>query len=246
MRIYGNAGAVAGNYGSIGSGYNTAFNIVIGNAFSVTSGLPVNNTSYLHANNYDLTATTGSAGWATVEAFRTGKDGVTLITGDYNNAAGLNQTASSLNKTGYTLVGSTGGGSGRLVASDTKIYKFLVTNGKSPITATMDPFTGVDDIHTEASVISSTAVAIIKTNSLANTLLAIDPANKLIYVGEMAVFNASSNVDSGNGTRYQFLSNFIWYIRYAAEYGSHFTDLLDETSTVPDLWNPVWGGNATY
>jgi hypothetical protein len=115
-----------------------------------------------------------------------------------------------------------------------------VTNGKSAVSASVNFYR--DGVGTQASTIPATAVSIIRQSS-GHSVLAVDPANKLIYIGDLQAvgYNSGWNTDRQN-----FLNNLTLYIRYAAEYGSHFTDLLNETSGVPDLWDSVWGGNATY
>ncbi len=71
-------------------------------------------------------------------------------------------------------------------------------------------------------------------------IVVIDPKDRVLFVGEDEAFSQSGN---------QFQTNVFFWIAYAAQYGSGFSDLLvdDETETgggMPAPWDEWWGANA--
>jgi hypothetical protein len=242
-----NGSAQDDGWGTLTSGWEPYYRDAMRAIFNISNSAPQANTTFLQAGAYAIRPS-ATAGWATVENFRTTKDAITvlaMVEDEQIEVDGMNATGTTLQKTGYRIVRSTstGNGSGRLntAAAGTRIYKFMITNGKSPVSTSVTFFR--DGYSTEASAIPSTAVSMIKHPSNNNSVLAIDPANRIIYIGELDCVGRS---DGWNTNRQNFLNNLALYIRYAAEYGSHFTDLLNDASGVSDLWDPVWGTNARY
>ena len=231
----------------------------------VTSGSKA--TTYVHLAVESLPA---GYDWSTIESFRTGKDGVSLILADVTSSNGqssLKSSTSPLTKSGYTIqAGGTGGGVGIAVVNDdvssSRIYQFLMQYGgyiKAPQKATSGSYAGyvnfqTDGTRSEATAIPATAVPIIKHKTTGTTLMAIDPANKLVFMGECQMFETPAYVASQNtyGHGYGFMCNFIHYLENASKYGSHFTDMLRESleessggtpNPIPAPWADAWGTN---
>jgi hypothetical protein len=238
-------------YGTLSnSEYSPHYTTALGRIFNVVDGLPPANTTYLHAYAYDIyDNASATAGWSTVEAFRTGKDAITVASMETTVATSrLNSVNSVLRKLGYTLEQSsnpTTAASNTAVSVNTasagkRVYKFLITNGKNPVPETATFF--LNGQATEATAIPASAVPILRRTSTGRTTLAIDIPNKLIYIGEL---QAVGYTTGWNTVRANFLNNLALYIRYAAEYGTHFTDMLNDSMTnVDDPWNAAWGNNC--
>jgi hypothetical protein len=216
---------------------------------SVTNGppSPSANTTYLHGYAYLITNGTASTpGWNTMAAFRTSKDAITVAAMESDQSqTNINGTNSVLHQLEYRLTTSTGTTAASLntASANTRIYKFLVTNGKNTVPSTI---TFVKDTYaTEATQLPSTAVPIIKYANNNNTLLAVDPANKLIYIGDLQAVGSNTGWAANPG-RKAFLDNLVLYIKNAAAYGSHFTDMLNESmiNDVDDPWDAAWGNNC--
>jgi hypothetical protein len=250
----GNGGSMsAGQWGAL---YCTTYNGHYVNAvlanFTRNNGAPEANTSYLHAFSYGLTnLANGAPGWTLTGNFRREKDAVTVLALVGGNLAQMNMPGMTPNVLGFTIVASskTNSTSGRLEtnSANTKIYRFLVTDGKSAITNPATLTFYMDPTSTAASVIPSTAVSIIKNGNNGNSILAIDATQKTIYIGEPQALGYNFGWTANPG-RQALLDNLMLYIRNAAEYGSHFTDLLNDSlpNNVPDLWDTAWGDNAKY
>jgi hypothetical protein len=235
-------------YGSLLSGtYETKYRDVMKKTFTtIYDGRPQPNTTFLHACAYDISLS--PPGWSTIESFRKTRDAVTVLSMVTSAKTDILRDPNSvLTKLGYLIgqyvtAGANTAGFLNESAANTRVYKFLVTNGKYHVPSNTKFY--ADDIATEASILPSTAVSVIRsTNRPANTILAVDPANKIIYIGDL---QAVGYEHKWTPERDAFLNNLALYIRYAAEYGSHFTDLLNDASGVPDLWDPVWQGNASF
>jgi hypothetical protein len=210
-------------------------------------------TTYLHASNFALPI---NFDWTHVNDFRRGTDGLTHIGADDYTAGGplvsLNSATSPLKMAGYTIVaGTTGGwqndyGMLNRAVSGTKIYQFLMDKGNNPINAILSTinlqegaFYSLDN-NTNASEIPKTGVPIIvKANNADRATMVIDPANRLIFLGEGQHFWLQDNSWQG-GNRDKFLDNLMYYVSNAAKYGSHFMDMFIEEPdprAVPAPWD---------
>lgn len=223
-------------------------------------------TSYVHVGVEGLPS---NFDWTTVESFRTQKDRITIVTGDVSTStslAGMNADAGPLHKSGLVVIAPGGGSTGDPIVNDavaaTRIYKFLMEYGgyvKTPLKATAGSYSGtialqMDGIHSEATTVPATAVPIVIRKSTGKPMMTIDPASKLVFIGDCQIFDApgytSAIATYGHG--YGFMCNFLYYVENAAKYGSHFTDMLreslDETGTaaanpIPAPWDDAWGAN---
>lgn len=225
-------------------------------------------TTYVHLSSRKLKI----YNWSTINSFIANKDGVTVILGDDADAnTVLNDIESPLCQAGYSIASEKGGAGasyGLAVVNNnvswTRIYQLLMKYGKHTKTPSLSSKTqpGAGYIHfkmdgyrSEATTIPFSAVAIVKNISSGNTIMAIDPKNKLVFLGECQIFESpenGKNIDS-YGDANGFMYNFLYYMENAAKYGSHFTDMLidfvnEGTSSlkfnpVPPPWDEVWGNN---
>jgi hypothetical protein len=252
MRIAANPASYSTEYGSL---RNTVFEAKYSNAmgaiFSVVNGKPQDNTTYLHAFAFRMGSDVSL--WEPINDFIE-KEGVTVLSMEeagltYVNR--MNANGTTLNKQGYKIAvsGTEGGRLPRQGVLDirsvnTRIYKFLVTNGKKYVPDNTDFYK--DGYATEATVIPASAVAIIKRNYNDNTLLSIDPANRIIYIGDLQSVGYDAGYDGNVWTseRQCFLENLALYIQHTAEYGSHFSDMFIDNSNVATPWDPVWSDNC--
>lgn len=240
-------------YGNLNSTYLGAYrDALIALGYSWTNGNNSNaaslacpeGTTYAHFDNQGVSNTYD---WTNLQDFRTNTDGVLLMCCQRNNLTSLRAASSPLydydivyggdgtNAVGVTLVSG---------IENSRIGKFLTTHGSNPIA---DPSSVggfyKDGYSTSATAIPSTAVPIMQKVSDGNTMMSIDPTNRIVYMGESQIFYDTDNVPVGS-LKEAFMYNFIEYMVNAARYGSHFTDLLnDEYPSLPTLWDSVWGEN---
>lgn len=240
-------------YGAINNGYFkgysdalTATGINLSTSY-VSSGTTA--TNYAHMANASMTVS--SYDWSTVNTFRSAKDAITVILGDeyatYPVNA-LNSSTSPLGSNGYTINGS--GNLSTTVYSvmntdsdvtATRIYQFLTTHGATAVDPTSIASFFTDGVRTEASAWPSTAVPIVVSGSnSARAIMLIDMTNSLVYIGEGQIFYNTTYLTNNRSV---FMNNFIQYVRNAAMYGSHFTDLLREDLNLPEPWSDTWGSN---
>jgi hypothetical protein len=255
MQIHSGAGGNTGG-GDWGSLYCTVYDpnyvTAVINNFTRINGAPdIKTTTYLHAYTYELRdSPTPAPGWAKIDNFRTQKDAITVVSMVGGSISQMNLAGTTMPKLGFSIAapGPTSNISGRLDTSsaDKKLYKILVTKGRYTISSPSTLTFFMDGNSTAANKLPPTAVPIIKNVNNGHCVLAIDASLKIIYIGEAQVLGSNDGW-SANPGRQALLNNLMFYIRNAAAYGSHFTDLLnDNLSNVPDIWDPVWGSNAAY
>jgi hypothetical protein len=222
--------------------------------------------NYVHRTNQALNSTSG---W-TNSVRLLGKDGpnqgVLTIMGAYGGdaeTAGLNTLGR-----GWTFVGNTAAsgvpanvGIGTVSsinytgAAATKLGEFIFHRVGSTsaynitgATATFFDLSGNGD-HTRAVKWPASAV-VFRTEDIPSSgaIVVIDPKDRILYVGEDEAFTQAAN---------QFLTNTMFWLAYAAQYGSSFSDLLIEDEGkhrvengvevgggMPAPWDPIWGANA--
>ncbi len=195
-----------------------------------------NNTSYVHVVNQDMSS---GYGWSTLNTFMANVDGITVAVFDDDDSNSLAAVRNNFSAD-YTFTGRTGrDGKANAAVADTKIMKFLTTNGAVPI-----QIASISEFHQgganlAATKIPSTAVpVIVQNNNAGNVYMAIDPVKKFIFIGEPEMFNTSTS-----GNRDTFCDNLFYYVGNAARYGSHFTDMLRDDLDVPAPWDDAWGDN---
>ncbi|MDR0332999.1 MAG: hypothetical protein LBI15_05990 [Dysgonamonadaceae bacterium] len=166
--------------------------------------------------------------------------------------AGITSIART-NDTGGTS-GATGSTAGRGTIStlgsvtSTKLYQFLVgAHAPTPIANLTAWFDG-DGNHTSTPVASLPAGAVPLITQGASGVevragLVIDPANRIIYIGESDYFGSNNTTVTSD----QFLHNFMFYLENAAKFGTAFMDMfIDDPNHpryVPAPWDPIWGAN---
>jgi hypothetical protein len=71
-------------------------------------------------------------------------------------------------------------------------------------------------------------------------LLVVDPERRVIYLGDGQIFDGIG----GNANAMAFLNNMMIFISNVAKYGSHFSEMMIEGSTIPAPWDNYWDGRA--
>lgn len=220
-------------------------------------------TTYIHLGTKDLRA---DYNWTEIESFRQNQNGITIISADEKERGAqtaLNDISGPFKPNGYVLYapgsGSTGDPRVNKSVSNTRVYQFLMKYGggvKTPEWATREEYKDdivfkLDGTHSEATQIPPSAVPIIINVRTNAAIMTIDPANKLVMIGECQMFDEPKN-DTSNGNGYGFMRNFLYYVENAAKYGDHFTDMLrdslheggtNEPNPIAEPWNDIWGAN---
>lgn len=241
-------------YGSLESRYIRAYsNALKSMGYTWSNGSYTNEivqacptgTTYAHFANYGIDVTYN---FTNLQNFRTGTDGILLMCSEANTISALTNITSPLRD--YDLEYNNGSSGGVVLtpgAENTRIGQFLMTHGGRPIAHMSDvPSFFLNETHTSAKSIPATAVKIMQKDSNKNTIMAIDPTNRMVYLGESQVFQSMSSTHP-ESLKEDFMYNFIDYVINAAKYGSHFTDMLNENipedNRPPTPWNSVWGAN---
>jgi hypothetical protein len=127
-----------------------------------------------------------------------------------------------------------------------RIYQFLMgTYPDAPATAKVDAASAVfrymDGYHTELQTWPATAVPMITSVDAKHILMAIDPTNKFMFLGESEIFPNDTN----DSPILRMFENVIQFILHTADYGGSFSDMLMDSSSQPELWDTtMWGRNA--
>jgi hypothetical protein len=228
-----------GGYGNIhGGSYNRYMRDGIRGMGTVTAAVNVN-TNFYYTTTYGMNM---AEPWPITNNFLATRDGLAMIVSDYdgvNEVGAMNNTNSPLRKAGYTLQDN----DGTLAAfntnvSGTKVYQLLVAGqgGLPMISTTANLYE--DGISTQAADYPDGAVPIIVQAGTTRAFMVIDPDNRLIYLGESQFFDTVEGVP--------FAQNLMVYIKNAAIYGSHFTELMSDDENAPAApWDATyWGANA--
>jgi len=209
------------------------------------------NTTYLHVSTGGLS---GSTSWTAVNNFRTGRDALTTYIASDDNSSQRAALTNAIGGLGYGgITNDSYSGTARLNTNSavqaTKIFRFLTTNGYAVQMTNLSnvgfPYNTDRQIFT--SVPNNGSVPVITAGGTGNYIMAVDPKNRLIVIGNTLMFNnISSNADA-----MAFLNNLMFYVANAARYGSHFTDLLleaNDSANQPAPWDSYWnagtGGTA--
>jgi hypothetical protein len=223
--------------------------------FKVKDDVPYPNTTFLHACAHGLQA--GASGWHLIKNFIKERDAVTVLSMKTDAETDvLNDVRSPFPNMQYTFKQPKVEGHHNAVSVNTssnvigrRVYKFLITNGrKTPVPMSTKFY--MDDLGIIATALPKSAVPVLVATRVSGggTCLAVDPANKVIFIGDLQTvgYDKSTTDYVWTNNMQNFLDNLVLYIAQAAEYGSHFTDLLNDYSGVPDIWDEVWGNNAQY
>jgi hypothetical protein len=110
--------------------------------------------------------------------------------------------------------------------------------GNNPMAAAVTMFSTVLD------KMPNTAIPIVyykpdKNSTPEYCVLAIDSTNKFVYMGSSTLLQGCTS-----GDYLSFFDNLMSLIVATADYGSCFTDMLIDGSSVPAPWDSVWGANA--
>jgi hypothetical protein len=234
------AAAQTGGYGNIhGGSYNRYLREGIRGMGTVLTGLNVN-TNFYYSTTYGMTP---AETWPISNNFRDTRDGLTMIVSDYDSSpevGALNNTFSPLAKANFQIMDNNGTSAVfNTGASSTKLYKLLVSGeaGVLPaISVTANLYE--DGICTQAFSYPAGSVPIIIQSGTTRAFMVIDPKSRLIFLGESQIFDTVEGIP--------FAQNLMVYIKNAAMYGSHFTDLLlDDENALPAPWDATyWGANA--
>jgi hypothetical protein len=225
-------------YGNIHAGsYNTYFLRGIKGIGSVSSAVSAS-TNMFYRNYVGLSS---GYSWTTENNFLSSRDALMMVVCDpidagYRNAIN-NTTNSPFGSNGFIVSSQSGlNASINTQESATKIYQLLVsgTGGLPAVNTFVDLYE--DATSTQVTTYPDTTVPIIVSGGSTKAFLAIDPKFNLIYLGESQMF------DTVNGN--EFLGNLLVYIKNAAVYGSHFTDLMVDGGALPAPWDESWGANA--
>jgi hypothetical protein len=126
--------------------------------------------------------------------------------------------------------------SANLGAGSTKIGEFIYRRvGTVNITAASQFDTSGDGISTHATTVPTTATTFVTCTG--GSLVVIDPKSRVLYTGDSQTFADTSR---------DFLTNTFYWIAYASQYGSSFSDLLIENGqpgSMPAPWDDAWGAN---
>jgi hypothetical protein len=234
------AAVQTGGYGNIhGGSYNRYLREGIRGMGTVTTALNVN-TNFYYTTDYGMTV---AETWPITNNFRETRDGLTMIVADYDSAeyiGALNNSYSPLAKADYAIQDNNGTMAiFNTAASSTKVYKMLIS-GEAGVLPAINTVTDLyeDGISTQAFSYPASAVPVIVQAGTTRAFMVIDPKTRLIYLGESQIFDTAAGVP--------FAVNLMVYIKNAAMYGSHFTDLLlDDENALPAPWDATyWGANA--
>lgn len=181
--------------------------------------------------------------WSVENNFRGTRDALTMIVSDeyapvFVNA--LNNGDSPLTAAEFSIAhaGSFMNATINTAANGTKVYQLLVGGAAAGVPAVDTSIDLYEDgVSTQVVSFPATTVPIIVSGgNTGRAFLAIDPQQRLIYLGESQMFDTVA----GN----PFLDNLMVYIKNAAIYGSHFTDLMiDGNGQLPAPWDNAWGAN---
>ncbi|MCL2501636.1 MAG: hypothetical protein FWE99_00715, partial [Bacteroidales bacterium] len=213
------------------------------NAASIAS-----NVTYLHV----VPHISGSSGtnynWSVVNNFIDNRDAWTVISSQDNNGLGpVNNANSPLkrNGAGYNNILYTGTANARLLPSSTKLFEFLTARGNTPLSPGL-----VADFYSDgvSTVLpgpwpSGAVVLMTRNNNTDHAMLIIDIKRKFMWIGESQIFWSATYLTNNRGI---FLDNLMYFTGNAMKYGSHFTDLLLESSdpdSQPAPWDAHWGNN---
>jgi hypothetical protein len=125
-----------------------------------------------------------------------------------------------------------------------KLVQFLTTKGANPIVnLSAISYTTSSSDNTYLSLYPKTDPAVVPllvsgTGTGRRVVMLVDIGRGFIYLGENDLFN--TGLASENSL---FLDNLMYYISNAAQYGSHFTDMLRDDLQVPAPWDDAWGQN---
>jgi hypothetical protein len=229
-----------GGYGNIhGGSYNRYMRDGVRGMGTVTTSVNVN-TNFYYTTTYGMGATES---WPVTNSFCNTRDGLVMVVSDYDSSVyvnALNNGSSPLFRAGFTIQDNDGTAavfnSG---VSNTKIYKLLVSGavpGIPAVNTNVDLYE--DGTSTQANRWPDTAVPIIIQNGSPRAFMVIDPGSRMIFLGESQLFDTAAGAD--------FARNLMVYIRNAAMYGSHFTDLMkDGVGDLAAPWDATyWGPNA--
>lgn len=227
-------------YGNIYAGsYNTYFRDGIRAMGTVKTALDAN-TNFYYTTTYGLGATNT---WPITNDFRNTRDALTMVVSDYYTSAyidAMNNSYSPLHQAGFVLQRSSGTQAVINTAeSTTRVYQLLVGGAVDGIPALSTDVNFVEDgISSQANAYPVTAVPLVVQSGTERAFLAIDPKTRLIYLGESQLF--------GNVVGRPLAENLMVYIKNAALYGSHFTDLMVDGVDAPAApWDAeYWGANA--
>jgi hypothetical protein len=228
-----------GGYGNIhGGSYNRWFLAGIRGMGTVMGAVNVNSNFY-STTTYGMTA---AEPWPITNSFQT-RDALTMVVSDYDGAANvgaLNNTDSPLRKAGFMIMDNDGTSAQfNTAASNTKVYQLLVGGNVSGVPAVSTTANLYEDgISTQAFDYPDTAVPVIVQQGTTRAFLVVDPGNRLIFLGESQLFDTAEGAP--------LASNLMIFIRNAAMYGSHFTELmLDGDGALAAPWDATyWGANA--
>ncbi|MCL2501639.1 MAG: hypothetical protein FWE99_00730 [Bacteroidales bacterium] len=207
------------------------------------------NVTYLHVAPHIAGSAGNNYNWSVVNNFTDNRDAwMVMITPDNNAIGPMNNSYSPLkrNGAGYNNLEHTGNAYARLLPTNTKVFEFLTARGNTPL----DPASVADfDSDATSSVLPgpwpSTAVVLMTRNNNTNhAMLVMDIKRKFLWIGESQIFWRASELTNNRGV---FLDNLMYFIGNAMKYGSHFTDLLLESSdsaSQPAPWDAYWGANA--
>jgi hypothetical protein len=203
--------------------------------------------NYVHQTNYNGTATTPwSNTWSHLA-----KDKLVFFCFRYNAAGPLNAANTALRhaNSAYTVASNTRLISGANAAvlnstrSTSKLYHFLTDQGNSQVASSDISLTATDNASTYLSNYPAdpAVIPLLVSGSDSRVVMLVDMKEGFIYLGENGLFNTT--LQSGNNL---FLDNLMYYISNAAQYGSHFTDMLRDDLQVPAPWDDTWGQNKGF
>jgi hypothetical protein len=249
MRISASPAYGPTDYGALlCTGFELNYKKTLTKYFQVQNGLPNEKTTYLHA--FAIDVTNNVSHWKPINRYicDTNNEGVTVLSMEVGSGFidNLNLSGTTLDSLGYKMVVSDLDGNVQergilnIASKSTRIYQLLVTEGKNSVPETTTFYKDV--FASEATNLPATAVSIIRrNNNNTNTILSIDPTTRVIYIGDLQAVGT----DIGWTTdRQKFLDNLTLYIVNTARYGSHFSDMFIDNSSVPSPWDNVWKDNC--
>lgn len=139
--------------------------------------------------------------------------------------------------------------------SETRVYQFIMINGRKNITNINGFGLYNDGINCGATNYPEGAVPLLQyinsSGGFNNSYnLVIDPVNNMVFHGDETVFygNYYTNNSPVNASdKSAFMANYIDYLVNAAKYGRHFTDMLrndgNYATSIPAMWDEVWKEN---
>lgn len=211
---------------------------------STSTNLPTTSSAswatWMHANQYSEygTGTTGRNAYTVIENWRKNNDGIMFIVHDEVTNRTTNGTLpeSTVYQLGWrrneVSVNTASKTPPSVGASSPKILKYIYQDGPfGPVTG----LTASNFINDGASSrwilpAGGSAVAILGTTD--NASLVIDPANRLILLGESQFFSGGGEsyitAPPGNDAKSRMFGNILSFAVLTAQYGSNFSDLFVE------------------